>query len=551
MLITWIAATTLLLSAQQAQVQPGQLGKIAGRVIHAKTGEPVRKAVIQLAPTGNQSAPPRSVSASPEGTYHFENVQPGTYQLTASRTGFLNQRYGAGAGRTTSGSVLTISAGKEATGIDFRLVPHGVIAGRIVDRDGDPVQFANITIYRATVVAGRRSMVNTSSATTNDIGEFRAAGLRPGKYFVSASSSRRGFGPGGGPGFGPSSQRAVEDATDAFVPTFYPGSVDPAGATIIDLQPGQEQTGLVMELRRSPIFKVRGVIQGVSATAARLNIMLATGGETDENSSSPPRNASVFRDGKFEVAGVPPGVYTLIAIRAERRPVLVARVPVTVGNGDVEVAVPVQEPVSLSGVVRMEGNAPIRAESLRVYLESASSTPFGQPETAVKKDGAFSFSAVSRDRLILRFSNLPDTAYVKSLRLGNQDILETGLDLRSSGPSAALDVLLANNAGSVSGAVKTEAKTGVAFTVSLHPDPPRPARPDLVRTATTGGDGTFRIKGVPPGDYKLLAWEDFSTELAQDTELLKQFESSAVKVVVREGSSEQAEITPVKIPENQ
>ena len=40
--------------------------------------------------------------------------------------------------------VLTLTAGQRKSGIDFKLVREAVIAGKIVDQDGDPA--ANITV---------------------------------------------------------------------------------------------------------------------------------------------------------------------------------------------------------------------------------------------------------------------------------------------------------------------------------------------------------------------------------------------------------------------
>ena len=55
--------------------------------------------------------------------------------------------------------------------------------------------------------------------STNDIGEFRLAGLPPGDYYVSATFRNLNFGP----------QEETNDRT-GYAPTYYPGTADLSAA---------------------------------------------------------------------------------------------------------------------------------------------------------------------------------------------------------------------------------------------------------------------------------------------------------------------------------
>jgi len=43
--------------------------------------------------------------------------------------------------------------------------------------------------------------------------------------------------------------------------------------------------------------------------------------------------------------------------------------------------------------------------------------------------------------------------------------------------------------------------------VVLVPDPDRRASPDQYRAVKSDADGRFILRGIPPGDYKLFAWQ--------------------------------------------
>ena len=47
-------------------------------------------------------------------------------------------------------------------------------------------------------------------------------------------------------------------------------------------------------------------------------------------------------------------------------------------------------------------------------------------------------------------------------------------------------------------------------TVVLVPDQGRKFRIDTFKTAVTDADGKFQMQGIPPGSYRLFAWDDVS-----------------------------------------
>jgi hypothetical protein len=62
------------------------------------------------------------------------------------------------------------------------------------------------------------------------------------------------------------------------------------------------------------------------------------------------------------------------------------------------------------------------------------------------------------------------------------------------------------------------------------------------RSVKTDRSGAFQLKGLPPGEYKLYAWESVENRAWVDAEFLKPVEAKAKAVTIREGDSQIVEI---------
>jgi Carboxypeptidase regulatory-like domain len=119
---------------------------VAGTVLRASTGEPLKKArVILSSRSADDSAQP--FVAISDATGHFAFDPPGRYDMRVDRTGFVPQRY-AQDDPDKPGAILTLAAGQKMTDLVFRLQSAGVITGHISDEDGDPAEGVIVTILR-------------------------------------------------------------------------------------------------------------------------------------------------------------------------------------------------------------------------------------------------------------------------------------------------------------------------------------------------------------------------------------------------------------------
>ena len=249
-----------------AQQSAGPPGSVRGQVVSA-TGEPLRKAEVVLRPLsrGGVGMMPEgafTMTTDATGVFAFDGVPPGNYAVSAQRNGYVRQdgetRFGP---RTTPPVVVT--SGQAVTGITIKLVPHGVVAGRVVDEDGEAVARIAVQVQRERWIRGQRQLLPLSTDTTNDLGEYRVAGLPAGRYIVSVT--------GGRPFAGMmSTPRPAQGAGEMnYVPTFYPNVIDAAQATPIAVGSGQETRGVDFQLRKIGTYRIRGRVVDPAGGSSR------------------------------------------------------------------------------------------------------------------------------------------------------------------------------------------------------------------------------------------------------------------------------------------
>jgi protocatechuate 3,4-dioxygenase beta subunit len=172
---------------RDAQSQP-QAGTavIKGRITAADTGRPLRRARVtaRAAELGQRG---RDVSTDADGRYEIRDLPAGRYSLTVSRSSYLRLSYGQRR-PLEQGKQLDVSNGQLLDNIHFALPKMSVIAGRVTDELGDPIEGANVFAMRMDYWQGRRRVVPASQvAQTDDVGQYRITGLMPGTYWVMAT----------------------------------------------------------------------------------------------------------------------------------------------------------------------------------------------------------------------------------------------------------------------------------------------------------------------------------------------------------------------------
>ena len=515
-------------SPDRPAVAAGGTGSIGGAVTQRRTGEPVPRAIVHLQSTSGSEG--ISVQAGADGRFLFEGVPRGVYRVSAERRGYLIGRYGAGR-FGQSGGLVTLGDGGEFNGAGIKLDPQSVIAGQILDEYGEPLERAQVMAWSRAGAAADRGRAPMNMATTDDRGEFRLAGLAPGRYYVQASAGRRGF-------QARNVRRAGQDGEESYVTTYFPGTSDIKAATPVEVGMGQEFLGLSLQMQKSRVYKVSGTVSG--SETRMLRVMVVPRGRVNFGGAA--LSAGIKPDGSFELAGIPPGSYTLTAMRGGPGTGAMAKAAVEVGNADVTgVQLAFGNTFKVAGTVKVEGGAAAGLGNLRVQLANEDAW-FLSPSGRVNADGAFTIDGVPPDRYRFTTTYLPAGLYVKSARMGNQDVTATTLDF-TSGAGGRIDVVLGNQPAAAAGTVSkasTEALPGVVVLVPedrMTGSPEVPPGTQQRWEAAVDQNGAFRIENVPPGEYRVYAFEEFDPASGYDPEYLKKFESSSQKTSLGEGET--------------
>ena len=472
--------TTLLLLA--FFFAPQRAGSLSGTVVDAVTGRPVAGVQLVLEPLDTRPARPPSTVSDERGGFTLADLGPGHYRLRGIRDGYPDTWYGAR--RPDSyGTVIALAAGQGLAGLELKLRPFASMEGTIRDPDGRPAGGVSVSLARQSWVGGVRRVAIAARATTDESGRYHVPALLPGKYYVR-----------------------VEDRVAA---TLYPGVIDPASATAIDVAAGVRISGIDVTLVRTGTFRVKGravVPQGTAPATLHLE-----NGPTELGFALGTRAG---RDGAFEFRGVPPGVYTLSGLTNSTEMQYRARMRVTVADADVPgVVLSIVPGAEVVCRVKVEGGGRLPlAGAIVVFAGEDGST---QSVARQEEEEEQTLTAnVNPGRYTVYFNPSGNTRalYVKRIRSGSVDVLRDGLTISQAG-RVPLEILAASDVGRVEGLVVDapgDQPAGGA-TVVLVPAATTPPRIDRFQEGVADQGGRFAFAAVPPGDYRLYAWEEIES----------------------------------------
>jgi hypothetical protein len=172
--------------------------------------------------------------------------------------------------------------------------------------------------------------------------------------------------------------------------------------------------------------------------------------------------------------------------------------------------------------------------------------PPGTPRPAVLPPGNGQVIAsgdfklfVSPGDFRVNVNGIPAAAYVKSIQMGGEDVLRNGIRVTRSVDNP-LQIVLGIDGGTISGSVVDEKLAPFAnATVALVPElADLRRRPDVYRNTVTDAAGNFQITTVPPGNYKLFAWDWAESDAWQNASFITSFESLGKPILVSASSKQ-------------
>jgi hypothetical protein len=244
--------------------------------------------------------------------------------------------------------------------------------------------------------------------------------------------------------------------------------------------------------------------------------------------------------GYFEIAA-PPGLYDLlpnaVAIAAGNPRYYTGRAMVEVRDRDVEgIAVAVSRGSNLSVQVNTSAvpsfQLPLGLGLRHLDLVANALTSSQLSGRPVSEDRKIEFQSVPEGTYALTFPVSTPGFHVADIRQGARSIYDRGVINVGKDSAEPVEVVLAANGGRIGGTVEGADNASSTIRVSLIPEGAR--RENLLfykRASLT--NGRFAFADVPPGTYKLYAWEDLPAGADENAEFMGPYEQRGRAVTVR------------------
>jgi hypothetical protein len=234
--------------------------------------------------------------------------------------------------------------------------------------------------------------------------------------------------------------------------------------------------------------------------------------------------------GRYEYPNLQPGKYVLSGEVTIDGRMYVARQEVDLSGGELEVTLPFAPAFELRGSLKLEGAGTGAAADHRVFLVSGDGNVHAGASAQVQPDGSFVLSNVHPGLWDIGIEPLPKGGYLKSMTLGDEDVLRK--DMVITAPTSARLALVLSAAGAeLSGQVEGAGAT----TVLLAPQGDNAAVLSFYAVAGVDEKGAFHFRGLTPGVYKLYAFDDMEQGAWMDPNFLTPFAEQGTAVELQEG----------------
>ncbi len=464
-----------LFAAASLTVAASAAASLVSGVVRVRDGRnsvPLRKAaVVAFTPDGKKVVAAARTDAA--GRFQFPRPIARRIALRVERFGYLPA---SAVERDAAGRILDCRAAGACASLAFEMIRAAVVAGKVVDELGEPFANVNAALTR---LQGRGSRVLTARA--DDRGDFRIAGVAPGKYRLTTVSSYRGL--------------------DDSLYEGRPLELQVASGEVVD------GLRIVMMRAGGGGFRVSGAVRGVElSSAARYFVRFRPlGGAAQRRAQVGVRARAVNADGTFAFDKIPEGRYllTLQQLRA-RADGAAQRGPERFMLGALDVAGDIEgltlAPLPPTGV---SGRIVHREASLgKPVLLAFQGESGAHSQIFVEAAGGAAFSNLQMlpDRYAIRV--FAREHFVQAVFEDDRPLPGNAVELKL-GQIRRLRILLSRDFAQIAGRVKKPDGGGSAafYRVALR-------GPDGVASVRADQYARFRFEKVAPGGYEICAWPD-------------------------------------------
>jgi hypothetical protein len=410
----------------------------------------------------------------------------------------------------------------------FQGMPVSSLSGTTIDENGTPVA-SDIIAYQIMADNGELQPMARCNVQTDVHGRFECKIMPSGRYIlrvaplVEQSQSDQ-------------KTSATTKPESVYPVRFYPGTEALDGSATLELMPDRPGVAII-RFEKTPGSTVM-VRSGVVPKDAVLSLHFHSDAFELSTAFS---FAYESEQGAYVAHRVPPGLYTLAADwnvggRSHHTSAIV-----TV-DGNLPVVEVRLDDVngSLAGKVEMvdQMHQPLPKE-IRV-----SCGPKGSKEnlvSSVSEDGSFSFPTVTRGGCMLRFS-AEKKLFICLIRINGRP-LPYANTLIDPSPGMRVEIEASSEAGTIAVAVLKEEHASVDIGVIAVEENSK-----TMLVLGRSNDNRFTAFTVPPGDYHVCAWEDFSKLAYRSAASARRCEKDGKAIEVKSGQPISTELKPLNGP---
>jgi len=518
-----------------------QAASVDGFVVDVLSGKPLAGVHVSLfLPGADEAGESYGAISDPAGRFSIAGIRPGAYVLMPEYAGFMPAVASLTSVATPN---MILKPGQQVTDSKIGMEPPAVITGRVVDQFGDPVKGSLIQAEPVPPDSAPFNVVRSRIWRSDDQGRFRISG-RHGRYYVSAR-------PPSVPKDASSEIRTDGTTRAVYVTTYFPGATSRERATVAEVKPGAEVSGI--EIRLSPQerrLSIAGVVTGALPGSSSTTIVVQYGEKPGRFRSW--RSVTAGKDGRFSVSDMQRGSYRLYAQSAGGS-TYSRSLPHdldldTRDESDVELRLGVAG--DLKGVVELAaGRNAGAADGLRVRLEPTGSL-FGAAVHAVSgqtdNSGSFQIARVEPGRFSVRLEPASANLYVKSVLVDGRASAGNIADLSNIAEGSTLKLVASQGAGQISGTVRDrngDVLPGGSGYVVLMQDPEDALIADLSRLSA---DGKYAFQGIAPGKYRLFAVDTSTGASPKGPDGFRSVAANLEEIVIGEGERIDRDLTPIE-----
>lgn len=435
-----------------------------------------------------------TVRSDATGRFEFKNVYAVTKQLTCNAEGY--------GGVTRTPINVTGQPGERIT-VDFKLALGQPLAGRVVGPDGAGIAGAKIMAHSA----GNNQSYRGETVSLDD-GSFQMLSLNPGNYAIDCQA----------PGFRQAKfTRVAAGNMNVIIDMVAQACVS---GRVVDASSGNAAAAFQLEVRRLPPNQPIGI--GVATESAGLE-----GAFVD------------VVDGNFQLCGLDPGTYALLATSNNSAPTYSESFTIVPNQTSANVIVRLSRGGSIKGRVVGPGGTPIAGAV--VYTmddtmdDAAGMGLFGDfaPSSATPRrvvtnaQGAFELRFLTPEKYQVRVEHKNFAqGKLRGLMVSEGQANDVGAVTMLVGGTVKGTVFGPGGGPLARGFVHLESSLG-----------------DLVYDTRTDGEGRYSFQHVRPGDYTLSA-SGQPTASDNAFEVMTEMRSSRLDITVTEGAETLRDLSP-------